>query len=328
MPGRLFAAAALAMTLGMIRPAGPGSIDSAPPPAPAKGRVEIRLRVGGFERVLHLHIPSAYDPGRGWPLVMIFHGAGGSGDRYLDGNGWAAAAEREGFLAAAPDGLPARPNRPAQFLLNPRLWNDGQLRAGTPRAAVDDVAFVRAAINEIGRHYKIDASRIFAAGHSNGAGLVFRLGAEMADRLAAFAAVAGHCWIESPHPAKPMPTLYIVGMDDPLVRIEGGEMSTPWGKKVNPPIARTLETWASALGVTPVPQTLSEGNGLRRVVYGDPTAAAFLEVIFIEGQGHGWPGGRETLLPERFIGPRVETLDATAAIWAFFRAVAERPGHN
>jgi polyhydroxybutyrate depolymerase len=322
---RLVAAAALAMTVGLAAP--PGSV-AAPAPAPEKGRIEIRLSAGEHERAVRLFVPAAYDAGRAWPLVLFFHGAGGSGDRALDDNGWAEAAEREGFLVAAPDGLPARPRRPAHFLLNPRLWNDGQLRAGTPRTEVDDVAFVRAMIDELSRRFRVDPDRVFAAGHSNGAGMVFRLGAEMADRLTAIAPVAGHCWIASPRPAKPLPTLYIVGTADPLVRLEGGEMTTPWGKKTNPPVRKTLETWAAALGVTGPPRTISEAGGLRREIYGDRNAPGFLETILVAGQGHGWPGGRETLLPDRIVGPRLATLDATAAIWEFFRTAAAKPGHR
>jgi poly(3-hydroxybutyrate) depolymerase len=47
-----------------------------------------------------------------------------------------------------------------------------------------------------------------------------------------------------------------------------------------------------------------------------------LQVIYIEGQGHVWPGSRR-VLPVSMVGPSTDRLDATDAIWDFFRTVAD-----
>jgi polyhydroxybutyrate depolymerase len=285
------------------------------------GRTSLKIKSGGWERVYHLQIPTIYDGKKAIPVVLIFHGAGGGGALYLARNGWAEKAEKEGFLAVAPDGLAARPGLPPQFLLNPRLWNDGQLRTEGPRARVDDVAFVRDLLEELGRKFNIDSSRVYIAGHSNGAGMVFHLGARLADRFAAIAAVAGHCWDQNPSPSRPLPTVYIIGSKDPLVRLEGGDMISPWGKRTYPPVSRTLTKWAAAIGVSADPVLVRDVRGVRVERFGPAGAKAALTVYIVEGQGHGWPGGQESGLPRQWIGPSVKTFKATDEIWNFFKNI-------
>jgi polyhydroxybutyrate depolymerase len=286
--------------------------------AEAAGRLVWTLRSAGYDWTVHAQVPTAAAP-RPRPVVLLFHGAGSGGERVLDDNGWADEAEKEGFLAVAPDALAARPHRPPQFFLNPRLWNDGQLRPDALRVKIDDVTFVRALLDDLAGRFVVQPGRVFAAGHSNGAGFVFRLGAEMADRLAALAAVSGHCWIADPRPSRPLPTLYIVGTKDPLIPVEGGDVSLPWGPKTNPPVRRSLEIWARAMGLSGEPRAREAGGAAAVEIYGKETDPGFIRAVYVEGQGHGWPGGRESILPARFMGPSLKTFDATGAIWEFFR---------
>jgi polyhydroxybutyrate depolymerase len=283
------------------------------------GRHSLLVWTEWRNRSYQVHVPSGYDSSKPIPLVLIFHGAGGSGENSLDKNGWAAKAEKENFIALAPDGLPSRPGWPANFFLNPRLWNDGQLRPESQRSKIDDVAFIRALLDDIPKRVNIDPERIYVTGHSNGAGMTFRLGAELSERFAAIAAVAGYCWDQNAKPVRPLPTLYIIGTKDPLVPLAGGEAKISWSKKVNPPVAQTLATWAEALGIAGPPRNTQDSNGVKIVRYGQETDAASLTVLYIEGQGHGWPGGEDSKLPERWIGPSVDRIHATDVIWDFFK---------
>jgi hypothetical protein len=61
----------------------------------------------------------------------------------------------------APDGLPARADREANFRTNPQLWNSGQLRPNSPRAAVDDVAFTRDLLDLLKEKVPYDEDRVF-----------------------------------------------------------------------------------------------------------------------------------------------------------------------
>ncbi len=297
-------------------PAGPRAALLAP------GRHERTLEVGGWTRRFVVQVPKGLDPATPAPLVLVFHGAGGSGAGALDRDGWAALADRERCVVVAPDGLPAAPRRPANFLENPRVWNSGQLRPLSPRARIDDVAFVRSMLDDLTGCLKVDPDRVFATGHSNGAGLTFLLGAKLSDRLAAIAPVASHCWQPDPKPEHPRPTLYLVGTADPLVPIAGGKVALPWDAAAErPPLVQTFERWSKALGCDPEPKVERDDAKVRIEHHAAGASGADLTVYFLKGQGHGWPGGSGVGAAPlaRWIGPSVETVDATETIWRFFR---------
>src|SRR5439155_26061059 len=130
---------------------------------------------------------------------------------------------REGFVLLVPEALPLDPSRPANFLKNPTWWNDGSPAATTAQREVDDVAFLTSLIDEWAE------GPVFVTGFSNGAAMTFRLAAVLSERLSAIAPVAGYCWQELAPLPRPVPTLYLLGKDDPLVPVEGGRVRSPWG---------------------------------------------------------------------------------------------------
>ncbi len=308
------ALAVLLLVLALRPAAGPAAGNSLCAP----GDHELEIAAAGHIWTCHVHVPTGLDGKGPRPLVLVLHGAGGSGETYLDKAGWARQADAAGFFVAAPDGLPARPELPASFLLNPRLWNSGQLVPGNPRSRIDDVAFFRALLDELARRLPVDPRRVYVTGHSNGAGMTFRLGAELSDRFAALAPVAGLCWNSGPKPAHPRPTLCFYGTEDPLVPLNGGESFLPWGgRRETPPVRDGLAAWARGLGCPAKPRSVRTEDLLRTEEYGPGWDGATLTVVIIAGQGHGWPGGKP-VLPEKIMGPVVSGVEATAMIWKFF----------
>jgi len=284
---------------------------------------EFTISAAGHDWHCTVHVPPSYDGSKAVPLVLILHGAGGQGSLYLTRCGWADKADKAGFIAAAPDGLPARADEPASFLNNPRLWNSYILLPRNPRASIDDIAFFKALIKELEKRYKVDTKRVYVAGHSNGAGMAFRLGAEMADTFAAIAPVASTCTVPNPKPSRPVPTVFIIGNQDTLVPIAGGKSTTPWGSRVTLPVARSLARWATAIGCSAEPKTVSDKGGVKIVSYPAKKGSVDFVAYYIEGQGHNWPGG-DAMLPQRLVGPNNPSFDATDVIWEFFAKHAMR----
>lgn len=295
--------------------------DSVPSlPSPAKpGRYSLTLQSQGFDRIAQIQIPPGYTADSKPPLVLMLHGAGGSGTGALDKDGWSAKADQEGFIAVAPDGLPARPKLAGNFFTNPPLWNSGQLKASNPRAAIDDVAYIGQLLDVLQQRVPYDQARVFCTGHSNGGAMAFRLGAELADRFAAIGTVAGLIAVENPQPTRPLPTLYILGTKDPLMPIAGGEVKLPWGSRQNPPVAELLSKWAVAIGCQQQPQTIRDADNVKQVIYPSKTGGPQLTVLYLAGHGHHWPGGQR-VLPENMTGPITSKLDATAVLWEFFKS--------
>jgi polyhydroxybutyrate depolymerase len=291
------------------------------PSRPTPGQYELDLKVGGFKRMAHVRIPTGYRPGDKPPLVLVLHGAGGDGPNSLDKQGWTAKADREGFIVVAPDGLPLLPRLPANFRANPRLWNSGDLNPRSPRAAADDVAFIRQLLDELRTRIPYDERQVFCAGHSNGGRMTFRLASELSERFTAVAVVAGLLVVQNPKPEKPLPTLYILGTKDPFMPLRGGDVELPWATIHNPPIADNLAKWADAIGCETTPKTRSDQNLVRTVEYPSKSHGPTLTALYLEGHGHQWPGGQANL-PESVVGPVTSKLSATDAIWDFFVAQA------
>ncbi|MDX2038286.1 MAG: alpha/beta hydrolase-fold protein [Isosphaeraceae bacterium] len=310
-------------TCSADEPAEQGSGKSIPDPATA-GRYEVRLESGGYERVALVHVPRGYDPAKPPALVVLFHGGGGDPARSLEQDGWSKKADEEGFVVVAPRGLPARPRQPADFKTNPQVWNSGQLLRISPRSRIDDVAYVGALLDDLAKRVPHDRKRIFVTGHSNGAAMTFRLAAELPDRFRAIAPVAGMLAIDNPRPKHPIPTLYIIGTLDKLQPVEGGEVTTPWGTRTNPPISRSLETWARAIGCEVEPKTLGDTPDLRTVEYPSKSNGPTLRALYIPGHGHHWPGAKRAL-PDSVMGPHTLKLDATDVVWKFFESQAAEP---
>lgn len=276
------------------------------------------VEVDGRPRRALVHVPpGGPQPG---PVVLLFHGAGATPEWMAGETGWSGLADREGFVVAYPEGSRPDPNRPARFLANPPHWNDGSGRGG----GADDVGFTRALLDELERRLPTHPATAFVTGFSNGAGMAFRVAAELTERVAAVAPVAGYCWLPAPRPRQPVPTLYLVGTADPLVPLEGGMVTSPWGLCLpRPPVHATLARWAEAIGCPTEPEEHDE-DGIRRLTYGPEGR---LTAYLIEGLGHHWPGGRGQLTP-RIAGPASDRLRATEALWGFFRrgiAVVSRP---
>ena len=143
--------------------------------------------------------------GKDAPLVVVLHGAAGSGRQAQESYGWDAAADKGGFVVVYPDGVN-------------RTWNAGPGCCGVAaRDNVDDVAFITRLVDEIP---SIDKKRVYATGISNGAMLAYRLACEK-DIFAAIGPVAGTMISDCPAP-KPLSIIHIHGESDPTIPYEGG----------------------------------------------------------------------------------------------------------
>src|SRR5688572_28996422 len=164
---------------------GPGlTAGQRPSTALTSGDHTMSLQYGGREGSYLLHVPRAAEAGRGLPLVLAFHGGGGEAEAFKGYAGLDAVADREGFLVAYPNGSGLLPRR----LLT---WNAGECCGFAMNQRLDDVGFAVAVIDDVTRRAAVDTRRVYATGHSNGAMMAYRLGAERADRIAAIAPVAG-----------------------------------------------------------------------------------------------------------------------------------------
>jgi polyhydroxybutyrate depolymerase len=107
-----------------------------------------------------------------------------------------------------------------------------------------------------------------------------------------------------------------------LVHIDGGPVLHDRGVAVS--LAEAQDFWRKWDGATstPVvehlPDHAADGISVRREVYGGGKRGTEVIVYTIEGGGHTWPGGPQHL-PLFLVGKASHNLDATEAIWGFFK---------
>ncbi len=289
-----------------------------PAPATTTAASAQSILVDGRTRTFRLHVPASLGAGPA-PLVLVFHGRGGSGARMEDTTRFGRLADRDGFIVAFPDGYE-------------RSWNDGRGSASAERAGVDDVAFARVLIDHLARTYPVDGGRIYAAGFSNGASLTHRLGCELSDRLAAIAtvagqispAVAGRC-----QPVRPMGVLGLHGLADALNAWDGRDPGRGPDRGPLLSVPATMELWRRHGGCQapgprePLPAPVNDGTRPWQQRY--PGCAEGVTVVLygVDGMGHAWPP--QTPVFERISGPASGNLDATEVIWGFFKGHPPRP---
>ncbi len=283
-------------------------------------------------RTYRVYVPEDYDPQQRYALVVMLHGAGGTGLTTAEATEFNKLAEREGFIVAYPDGIA-------------RQWNDGRAYAISEQllGIIDDVGFIVALAEHLQATYAIDAARTYAAGFSNGAMMAERLACEASDHFAAVAAVSGSlsvAYADAAPPGAPLPIMLIHGTDDSVIPYEGGYVIGSTFMGVVIPVEDAVRVWVARDACLASPTVTwdpfgdsDDGTRVWREEYHGALEDG--EVIFygIEGGGHIWPGTLEEDSQGRTLGDRLlidsdgQTLAtksydliATEVIWDFFAA--------
>jgi len=217
-----------------------GAQNEAPPtcPSPAlkAGDFSQTVQVGSTSRSFVLHIPAAYDGTKPAPLVVDFHGLGGSGMSERQSSPYPAVTDPEGVVMAFPDGLKGALGS---------AWNLGPCCV----ADVDDLAFSRALVAQVQMAACIDPRRIYAVGVLTGGGMVYSVACHSADLFAAVAPAAFDLLQENVDectPSRPITEISFRGTADPRVPYAGGASALVPGMPITFLGAQlTLQRWAA-----------------------------------------------------------------------------------
>ncbi len=257
----------------------------------------------GLRREYLLYVPRSYDRTKPTPLVISMHGAGLWPTAQMETSRWNELAEREGFIVVYPSGSEGD---------GPRVWHaDGGVRLSR------DVRFIAELIDTLEATYNIDPARIYANGLSNGGGMSFVLSCTLSDRIAAVGMVASAQllrwgWCTDP---RPVPMINFHGTADPVTPYHGGQ--TWVAPDTFPPVPTWTANWARRNRCGPNPVESVVAADVTRLEYTDCADGAAVVLYTVKGGGHSWPGGKP--LPEWFVGPTSNGVDATRQMWAFFR---------
>ncbi len=265
----------------------------------------------GVNRTYTIYIPANYNASNPVPLILNFHGFGGSNTQQMTLANFRPIADTAGFIVVCPLGtlLP---------VFNLPHWNVGSWTVGSP---ANDVDFTSVLIDSIAANYSINPSRIYATGFSNGGFFSHKLAQQLSDRIAAIASVAGtfspEMMTDNPNPTHPTPVLQIHGTTDGTVAYNG---STSPAQMIA--VDSVLDYWVNynncdlTPSVTAVPDiNTADGSTVEHIIYNNGNNGVTVEHFKITGGGHTWPG---TLGANR-------DINACEEIWKFFNKSALNP---
>lgn len=278
------------------------------------GTHRLTLRHGGRLREALVHVPPAIANGRPLPVVLAFHGGGGSMTQASEAYGLVDKADRAGFIAVFPNGTGAL--RAEGSLAT---WHAGDCCGRARDDGVDDVGFVRALVAELRRRLPVDAARLHATGMSNGGMMAHRLACEAADLFASVAAVAGTDNTTACTPSRPIPVLHIHALDDTHVLYGGGAGPDAFRdpSKVTDftSVPETIRRWTQRNACSAPPQRVLTVPGAWCERHDGCRGGARVQLCVTEIGGHSWPGASAH---RRGKPPPSQALSANDVMWDFF----------
>ena len=261
---------------------------AAPTPTPSEGPwTSGSLTVNGEVRRYTLYRPPSLDPSEHSPLVLLLHPCPGSADQAtVSASHFEDQAAAGRFFAVWPQGING-------------CWNAGSCCTGA-----DDVTFVSQLIDSLARDFPINQSRVFVAGLSNGASMVYRLACELSSKIAGIASVSGAMLVGSCQPTRPVSVLIMHGTADDVFPYAGG------GQYDAPSVASVVKRWTmlDRCGGNP---TQTESGITKTAEWHTCRAGAVVKLETIAGGAHAWFGFNDpTALPNE--------PQASTEIWRFF----------
>lgn len=293
----------------------------APPTDIPPGTREVEFFHDEYLRRTKFYIPKKLKK-RKRSLILCLHNENETPESMmrLTRRGFNKLADQNGFIVGYPEGLN-------------EYWNDGREDSISLSHYnnIDDVGFVERLIDYGVDSFRVDPSRIFVTGLSNGGFMTFRLACEISKKIKGIAVVSASLALDQLVTCSSDSTISVMiinGTRDPIMPYEGGEMIVD--DRSQGSILATEETIDFWLGENTckekstkrdVPNTnLFDETRSERYMYNNCKNKTKVGLITITNGGHTWPGGRQ-YLGEKVVGKTSRDFDASQEIWRFFKGL-------
>lgn len=234
------------------------------------------LLVNGESRQFIVHLPSSYNDSSNYPVLMSFHGYGGTATEFMNETDLRNLADSEKFILVYPQG---------QCLSGGSHWNAG-LDTPDNKSSTDDFGFIESLLIELDSTYSIDNERVYACGYSNGSFFSYALACYMSDKIAAIGSVSGTMFEETTTnctPSHPTPIIHLHGTCDNVVPQDGGDGLAS--------VPTVLEYWIGYNNTEATPQlSRANDNGtlIEHRLYNEGDSSVAVSYYSVIRGGHVW----------------------------------------
>lgn len=246
-------------------PAAPAAPWAPQAPAPVANGTNGEIRAAG--RSYLIWVPRGYNPANPTPVMVGYSAYQDSTENFRNYSRLRESAVGRNAIIVYPRAIGAS-------------WE------GSPTAVTrpgQDIAYVRAMIDDVQRYYNIDRRRIYATGMSTGGGMAAVSACHMADLFAGVAGVSGAYYAPVNRGCQNLPIAFMAlhGMNDTLTPYYG---TTRRGQRVLP-VPELFGSYAVRNGC---------GPGLNRAPLYNATRVSArgcrkgVEVIQVHGSNHYW----------------------------------------
>jgi polyhydroxybutyrate depolymerase len=237
-----------------------------------------RLTHDNVKREYFLYLPSSYSGKDKSPIVLNFHGFGGTAAGQLYYSDWRELSDKFGFILIYPQGL--------ELQQGESHWNPDPI-SSDGKSTSNDLGFIRKLLKKISIKYSVDASRTYATGYSNGAGMAYGLAHHESELIAGIAPVSG---LMSDQNLLTREAVFPVG----LISFNGDQDWVRPVSGIEGYLASTFDTslyWAQVNNSsrTQLKQfEQSSGDHVERTSYFRDDGSAAIEQYIINRGGHEW----------------------------------------
>jgi polyhydroxybutyrate depolymerase len=177
---------------------------------------------------LKVNLPKSFKKKDKWPLIISMHGYGGSSQIQNYYVRLKSFQNEYGFVFASPNGLKNSEGK--------TYWNASNFCCDFEEKNIDDVAYIKSIIEEISNSSaigRIDTSRIYLIGYSNGAFLASKIACSSEVKVAGVVSISGTSDLRDENGEliaasefncghnRPIPTLHIHGTLDKTISYDG-----------------------------------------------------------------------------------------------------------
>jgi polyhydroxybutyrate depolymerase len=226
------------------------------------------------EREYQLYLPSSYNEGTAYPVLLNFHGFGGNAkDYFAYESNFQEIADQEGVILVYPQAL---------LLSGFSVWNAAPF-AEDNKTDFDDIGFIETLIVKLKDQLSIDPDRVYASGFSTGGMFSYALACFSNEPIAGIAAVSAAQLNLVDCAPSPINVFIAHGTDDDLLPY--------YGSSDIPSIDEVVSFWTSVNQTATVAQESSHNFGDETVwlyTYSEGINGAQVLHYKVENGKHEW----------------------------------------